>query len=44
MVCIASCPVKRKRSGFFLLSPSLFQGEPPNRLMGLWIQRFLTPP
>jgi len=34
-VYIASCPVKRKRSGFFLLSPSLFQGELSNRLMGL---------
>ena len=41
-VYIASCSVKRKRNGFLLLFPSLFQGEPSNRLMGLWIQRFLN--
>ena len=34
-VYIASCSVKRKRSGFRLWPPSLFQGEPSNRLMGL---------
>ena len=38
-VYIASCPVKRKRSGFPLLPPSLVQGEQSNRLLGL-----LTPP
>ena len=34
---IGCCSVKRKRSGFLLFSPSLFQGERSNRLSGLWI-------
>jgi hypothetical protein len=41
-VYIASCSVKRKRSGFLLFSPSLFQGERSNRLSGLWTPLFLN--
>ena len=36
-VYIASCSVKRKRSGFPLLPPSFFQGKQSNRQMGHWI-------
>ena len=33
-VYIASCSVKRKRNGFLLWPPSLFQGEPSNSSKG----------